>query len=99
MRALLENDRQLEGCFTTYNNALERPALKKGRFLNGASEPPRAPAAAPPNGEPVEPGPPSAGSLPAAPVAEHPLFAPPSDSPFADKLKQALHSAGPEQKS
>ena len=34
MRALIENDRQLEGCFTTYNSALERSALKKERYLN-----------------------------------------------------------------
>jgi hypothetical protein len=36
MRALIENDRQLEGCFTTYNSALERAALKKDRYLNPA---------------------------------------------------------------
>ena len=35
MRALIENDRQVEGCFTTYNTALERAALKKDRYLNG----------------------------------------------------------------
>jgi 3'-5' exoribonuclease len=57
MRALIENDRQLEGCFTTYNSALERAALKKDRYLNpapaegaspiaGAKSP--APPAAPP---------------------------------------------------
>ena len=37
MRALIENDRQVEGCFTTYNAALERTALKKDRYLNGAA--------------------------------------------------------------
>ena len=36
MRAQIENDRQLEGCFTTYNSALERSALKKDRYLNPA---------------------------------------------------------------
>jgi 3'-5' exoribonuclease len=34
MRAQIQNDRQLEGCFTTYNSALERSALKKDRYLN-----------------------------------------------------------------
>jgi 3'-5' exoribonuclease len=35
MRALIENDRQMEGCFTTWNTALERAALKKDRYLSG----------------------------------------------------------------
>jgi len=56
MRALIENDRQVEGCFTTYHPALERPALKKERFLNGEAEPPRA--------RPVVQGEPSASSPP-----------------------------------
>jgi 3'-5' exoribonuclease len=46
MRALIENDRQVEGCFTLYNVALERPALKKERFLDAAAEPPKVRAAA-----------------------------------------------------
>jgi 3'-5' exoribonuclease len=41
MRALIENDRQVEGCFTTYNAALTRAALKKDRYLSGAPEPQR----------------------------------------------------------
>ncbi len=39
MRALIENDRQVEGCFTTYSPVLERPALKKDRFLKGEPAP------------------------------------------------------------
>ena len=70
MRALIENDRQVEGCFTVYNVPLERCALKKDRFLSGAAEPPKAPAAAPPT-----PAPNGANKV---------------DSPFADKLKNAL---------
>ena len=46
MRALIDNDRQIEGCFTTYNTALARSALKKDRYLNGPPEPP-PPAATP----------------------------------------------------
>jgi putative nucleotidyltransferase with HDIG domain len=153
MRALIDNDRQVEGCYTTYNAALTRAALKKDRYLSGAPSPERvrpAPEAvraeARPNGEPrpngagvqphgdlrpngagaqpvrevrpngearptgagaqpdgdvrpngAEPG--AASRPPAAPAppvarpevaAQHPLFGPKSDSPFADKLKQAL---------
>src|SRR5580658_6761567 len=44
MRALVENDRQLEGCFTSYSSALERTALKMERYM--APEPP--PASTPP---------------------------------------------------
>jgi len=87
MRAQIENDRQLEGCFTSYNSALERSALKKDKYLNPPAEPapaPRPPATPPP-------------SQPAHPAADHPLFAPPSGSPFADKLKQALKPAAPKQ--
>ena len=38
MRALIENDPQVEGCFTAYNAALERPALKKDRFLEDEAQ-------------------------------------------------------------
>jgi 3'-5' exoribonuclease len=90
MRALIENDRQVEGCFTAYNTALSRAALKKDRYLQGES--PKAPRPEPSNGNahPEEPA-----SRP--PAADHPIFAPPSESPFADKLKQAL--LGPRQDS
>ncbi|MBZ5619441.1 MAG: HD domain-containing protein [Acidobacteriia bacterium] len=106
MRALIENDRQVEGCFTTYNPALARAALKKDRYLNGASQSPRVRAAAKPNGAAAKPNgaetqpngtEPVAGSGPTAPpvarpevAVQHPLFGPKSDSPFGDKLKQAL---------
>jgi hypothetical protein len=144
MRALIEGDRQVEGCFTTFNAALSRAALKKDRYLTGAPDPPRVrpvpealrPEARPngegrpngevrpnanirPNGEarphtdvrPPRPepdrservGPSQPPAPPAAPVArpevaaQHPLFAPKPDSPFADKLKQALQPAAPKQ--
>jgi 3'-5' exoribonuclease len=79
MRALIEHDRQVEGCFTSYNAALERMVLKKDRYL----DPP----------PPAEPKP----TAPPPPVAAHPLFAPAPDNPFADKLRQALQPAGPQQ--
>src|SRR5450432_788804 len=53
MRALIENDRQVDGCFTTYNTAISRTVLKKERFLNDT--PPLA-----------EPRPSGSGSPPAA---------------------------------
>jgi 3'-5' exoribonuclease len=45
MRALIENDRQVEGCYTAWNTALERAALKKDRYLKGKAPAPPKPAA------------------------------------------------------
>ncbi len=99
MRAMIDNDKQLEGCFTSYNAAMERPALKKDRYLNPLPESaaPRPPART----APVDPELASEPRAPVAPpaAASHPLFAPRSDSPFADKLKQALQVTGPKQES
>jgi 3'-5' exoribonuclease len=105
MRALIERDRQIEGCFTTYSSALTRTALKKEKYLNGAMEPPPAPAASlaangvTPLARP-EPRPPEQIQLPTLEpaFAAHPLFAPRTASPFADKLKQALDPARAEPK-
>jgi 3'-5' exoribonuclease len=92
MRALIEHDRQLEGCFTTYSTALARPALKKNRYLNGAADAPRSSAASLP-----EPAADRAETPVAEPaMAAHPLFAPKPVSLFGDKLKQALGPAEPE---
>ncbi len=86
MRAQIENDRQVEGCFTSYNPALERASLKKDRYLNPqpaahptAASPPavNAPAASKPAGPP--PPQPSAPRPPA--VAGNSLM--------AEKLLQA----------
>jgi 3'-5' exoribonuclease len=55
MRALIENDRQVDGCFTAYNGALERPVLKMDRYL-----------LAQPAGAPVPVPPPAANPAPAA---------------------------------
>jgi 3'-5' exoribonuclease len=80
MRSLLERDRQVEGCFTTFHGALGRSVLKKDRYLSGELPPKPKPAPTPP--PPPQPA--------AVVVAAHPLFAPKHDSPFAGKLKQAL---------
>jgi 3'-5' exoribonuclease len=92
MRALIESDRQVDGCFTTYNNALSRTALKKDRFLNPANGVPAVPV--------VASAPAPAASAPATgPKPDHPLFAVPPESVFAGKLQQALQPAGPKQES
>jgi 3'-5' exoribonuclease len=81
MRAQIENDRQVEGCFTSYNPALDRAALKKDRYLNPASAvnspTVNVPAASKPTAPP--PPPPSAPRPPA--VAGNSLM--------AEKLLQA----------
>src|SRR6266404_755321 len=91
MRALIENDRQVEGCFTSYSPTLERSALKKAKYLNPAPADP-APAPTPVAPAAASPSPASApaAAAKAAQAAEHPLFAPRGGSFFGDKLKQAL---------
>jgi 3'-5' exoribonuclease len=93
MRSLAENDRQVEGCFTTYSTALARPVLKVDRYWN------RAPANPQPGaGEGIhqaDSAPPAAAPEPA--MAAHSLSAGNRDSPFADKLRQALQPAAPNQ--
>jgi len=81
MRAQIENDRQLEGCFTSYSQALERSALKKDRYLNPA---PVAPAAVVPA--------PVAAKPPVPPASPTPPPRPPAvagNSLMAEKLLQA----------
>jgi 3'-5' exoribonuclease len=80
MRAMIEGDRQVEGCFTVFNAALERPALKKDRFLNPDAAPPKARPPAPPS---------------AAPPSAVPNGGAKTDSAFGDKLRQALLPVGP----
>lgn len=76
MRALVDQDRQVEGCFTGFNPSLERVVLKKAKYLamgeaNGHAAAP-ALAKAPPN-------PPETPAVPKAipKEASHPLFASP----------------------
>jgi hypothetical protein len=84
MRALIQNDRQVEGCFTTYSTALTRAALKKERYMTATveasrSRTPDASAQAEarfnapetrPNGNPVSQSNPSPGPhVPPPPVA------------------------------
>jgi len=84
MRALIENDRQVEGCFTAWSTPLERAALKKDRFLNGkAPGPEDAPEGAPPGPEGTPQGPEGT----------------PANSGFAGKLRQALQPTEAKQES
>ena len=49
LRGLIEQDRQIDGFWTSHNNSLDRPVLKKAKYLEGAptqdDAPTRAPAA------------------------------------------------------
>jgi 3'-5' exoribonuclease len=95
MRALVERDRQVEGCFTTYSPSLERTVLKKERFLNPPPAPERAPRTAPGSNGAAADAPaatpaPAVDAPSATPPAAHPLFAPKPASPFAEKLQLAL---------
>ena len=63
MRALIANDRQLDGAFTTFHPAMERAALKKERYLA-----PPAPAAADAAAKPAASAP-AARALPVPPHA------------------------------
>ncbi len=80
MRALIENDRQIDGCFTTYHSALERSALKKDRYLH----PPVGARQARGTGR-------TAQSAPARPApAEQPAYAAAKgNNLLAEKLMQA----------
>jgi 3'-5' exoribonuclease len=96
MRALIERDRHVDGCFTGYNAALERTVLKKNRYMNPPPVAERiAKPAAASNG--------SAGDTevkrPVAPpsAASHPLFPPRPNSPFGEKLQLALRPSEPKQ--
>ena len=89
MRNIVEKDRHVDGCWTSFNGLLERAVLKKSKFLD-------EPVAAA-----VQVTVPVSVSAPApAPVAvtvtvvatPHPQAQPQTASLFGDKLKQALKS-------
>jgi hypothetical protein len=96
MRAQIDNDRQLEGVFTSYNPALERASLKKEKYLHPqAPAPAGTPAQAPSAPVAKPPAPPVPDRVPAQ--TAHPLFSSGSSSFFGDKLKQALKPGEPRQ--
>ena len=65
MRAMIDNDRQVEGCFTSYNSAMGRTALKKDRLPERR---PSSAAAGPGSGCPSPTEPAAAGAPPAPPA-------------------------------
>lgn len=85
MRAFLEKDRYVEGCWTGYSPTLERSVLKKRKYLEEAAAPQVQDAVAP-DAPAVAPAPPSN----ARPQGQQPLFRAPQSSPFAEKLQSAL---------
>jgi len=46
LRGLIEQDRQIDGFWTSHNNSLDRPVLKKAKYLEGAPTPDDAPTRA-----------------------------------------------------
>ena len=98
MRAFLQKDRHVEGCWTGYNASLERSVLKKDKFLEDPEPCPAPDATAPPPVQPslpalipvaVSPEPPAKPQ--SAPVTRPaaPQFRP--QSLFGEKLQGALH--------
>jgi 3'-5' exoribonuclease len=102
MRAAIARDRNVDGCWTAYNAALDRSVLKKARFLDEGIAEPASQAA----GEPVsQNGPEPAGAPVVSPDAPEshavetpqpgttePRRAERAPSAFAEKLKQAWRS-------
>jgi len=85
MRAFLEKDRQVDGCWTGYNPTLERSFLKKRKYLEGSDAPV---AAAPVVPAEALPAPGMSNEAAATQAVRRPQGL--SASPFADKLTGAL---------
>lgn len=84
MRSCIEKDRQVDGCWTGYNPALERSVLKKRKYL----DPPVAAAAAAP--KLPAPQPVNSAPLPSPARPPQPPLRAPQQSAFAEKLNSAL---------
>jgi 3'-5' exoribonuclease len=88
MRAFLQKDRHVEGCWTGYNASLERSVLKKQKFLDEEEQENPTPApASPPVAAVVAAVKPEAPKQP--PPVQPPQFKP--QSLFGEKLQGALH--------
>jgi 3'-5' exoribonuclease len=85
MRTSLGKDRHVDGCWTGYNPALDRPLLKKQRFLDPESD---QQAAVRPDATRVDHPATPAPAPPAVASATH--VVPKSKSVFGDKLQNAL---------
>ena len=87
MRAAIAKDRNVEGCWTAYNSALDRAVLKKMRYMDPPKEIAPQPQPQPPPQE-LQPEPPIHSVVP----DPEPLPDPVPDRPislFAEKLQQA----------
>lgn len=83
MRATIDKDRMVDGCWTCYNQALDRTILKKSRYLDESSQEPA--------GQPDASAEPERTAAAAARPAETRLPPrAPQTSPFAQKLASAL---------
>jgi 3'-5' exoribonuclease len=76
MRSLVDQDRQVEGYFTGFSPSLERPVLKKTKYLSTAESNGHAATPAPVRA-PQKVAEPAAGPKPVPKEASHPLFAAP----------------------
>jgi hypothetical protein len=97
MRATIEHDPYVEGCFTGYSGVLERVVLKKDRYLNPPPpqpKPVRPPAPEKPAAQPTAQS--SAASPVRVTMAEHPLFAPrPSTAPSQSAALDVARALSP----
>ncbi|MCC6589179.1 MAG: HD domain-containing protein [Bryobacterales bacterium] len=100
MRSAIEKDKLADGCWTTYISSLDRPVLKKSKYLE-PDQPTPAPAA--PVASSGSTATPAASPAPAnhAPRPDRPIPAAPRSSSsapsggiMADKLRAALGSGG-----
>jgi 3'-5' exoribonuclease len=91
IRTSLHKDRLHEGCWTGYNPALERPILKKSKYIEGApADTATTPVAEPPPAPFVNAA--VAAPKPPAPVMPNAGAKPASTSLFGEKLQGALRS-------
>jgi len=92
MRSLVDNDRHVEGCWTSYSSSLDRTVLKKKKYLGEepaqsvAAETAAAAEAAPADTKPPVPPPQCTPAQPSTPAVQ-PHNAP--ESFFAEKLREA----------
>ncbi len=99
MRAMVANDKHVEGCWTGYNASLDRSVLKKARFLAVEEQAEdRLGAVASTAAEATVPAAPAVPAPSPVPVSQPPLSQPPrspepppplAPSVFAEKLQQA----------
>lgn len=94
MRGMIEKDKQVDGCWTAFNTAMERPALKKSRYLDDSAAVPPAALNGDGGADPLVsasrkyPQQTFSGRPPASPAL--PPRPQPTSSPFAAKLQSAL---------